>query len=92
MSAELTTQEVADLLGVSPRYVRALREGGRLTARRPVGGQWLYDAARVEALRVQWAETPPMRGRKPSVNPSPAALAQRRSRARRAAADQENEP
>ena len=84
MSFELTTQEVADLLGVSARYVRTLRTEGQVQARPTSGGQWLYDAASVEALHAQWAETPPRRGRKAVADPSPAALAQRRSRARRA--------
>lgn len=84
MSAELTTQEVADLLGVSIPYVHTLRKDKRLEARRPRGGQWLYDPSSVAALRAEWAASPPRRGRPALANPSPSALAKRRSRARQA--------
>jgi len=87
-STGLTSREVADRLGVSMRHVGHLRMQGRLHAHligpATRGGQWLYDAASVEALQAEWAAAPPKPGRRASSMPTPAALAQRRARARRA--------
>lgn len=58
MTDMLTTAEVADRLGVSPRVVRYLAETGQLRpARRiPVGrGVLMFDAAAVDAFRLNRA-------------------------------------
>lgn len=83
----LTSTEAAAALDVSEPYVLLLRSRGQLTARRigpnTRGGQWLFDPASVAALRQQRAAAPPKRGRPAHAAPSPAAVAQRRSRATR---------
>ncbi len=45
----LTTRQAADLLGVSPRRVRALIESGKLPARR-VGRDWTVKRGDLDAL------------------------------------------
>ena len=47
---EVSVDEAAALLGVSPRRVRALIENGRLKARR-IGRSWLVDADGLHGLR-----------------------------------------
>lgn len=86
----ITTDVAAERLGRSVERVRVLIKQGDLIGRRigPAtrGGQWLVSAASVAALRAQWARNPPKAGRPAaSSEPTPLALAQRRSRARRKA-------
>ena len=40
---DLTTKQVAEKLGITPRRVRALIESGRLKAKR-IGRDWLIDS------------------------------------------------
>ena len=84
----ITTDEAAARLERSATYVLRLRARGDLVGQRigpdTRGGQWLISAASVDALRARWAADPPTRGRPAAgETPSPAALAQRRSRATR---------
>ncbi len=83
----LTTDEAAVRLERSRNMVLKLLAAGELRGRRlgPAtrGGQWLVEAASVTELLARWAVDPPHVGRPASADPSPAALAQRRSRERR---------
>lgn len=47
---EVSVAEAADLLGLSPRRVRALAESGRIPARQ-VGGVWLVDPAGLHGVQ-----------------------------------------
>jgi hypothetical protein len=80
--------DAANRLDRHPTQVRKLAAAGELEARRigPAGrgGRWLVSAASVEALRQRWAADPPRRGRPATGDPTPAALAKRKSRAKEA--------
>lgn len=82
----ITTTEAAAQLGRSMSMVNQLIKRGDLVGRRigpdTRGGQWLISAASVAALIERWATDPPRRGRPALGEPSPAALAKRRSRAK----------
>jgi hypothetical protein len=84
----ITTDVAAARLDRSAAYVLRLLKQGDLVGRRigpdTRGGQWLISAASVAALQARWAADPPRRGRPAQGDPTPAALAQRRSRARQA--------
>lgn len=83
---EITPAEAAEQLGRSHNYVLKLLDSGELAGRRigPAsrGGRWLVDAADVARLKAEWEHNPPRRGRPAATEPSAAALAKRRSRAR----------
>lgn len=78
--------EAATRLDRHPTQVRKLAASGDLVARRigPAGrgGRWLISAASVAALQARWAADPPRRGRPAQGDPTPVALAKRKSRAK----------
>lgn len=82
----LDLPEAAARLQRHPTLVRKLVADGTLIAQRlgPTGrgGRWMVSAASVAALAAQWAAQPPRRGRPADAEPSPGALATRRSRAK----------
>lgn len=82
----ITTDEAAERLKRSPAYVLRLLKQGDLVGRRigpdTRGGRWLVSAASVAALCERWAADPPRRGRPAQGDPTPVALAKRKSRAK----------
>ncbi len=58
MTTEMTTQEVADYLGVKDGFVRRLRLAGRLPGKRHVGTTWVFSSAVVRRFKARWPRKP----------------------------------
>ena len=54
----MTTADTAETLGVSAGMVTKLRQLGRLPGVKTVGGQWIYRAVDVTALREKRRRAP----------------------------------
>lgn len=62
----ITTQEAADILGVSAQQIRGLCKRGEIKGEKSrFGASWLVDAASVR----EYAARPERRGRKPKAKP-----------------------